>query len=51
VSRRDGEQVDEFLFDLAKDPGEANNLIQTKPKQARPLKKLLADWEQEMKGP
>jgi N-acetylgalactosamine-6-sulfatase len=51
VSRRDGEQVEEFLFDLAKDPGEANNLIQTKPKQARPLKKLLADWEQEMKGP
>ncbi len=48
LSRKDGDQLDEYLFDLAKDPGEKQNLIQTQPDVARALKQKLADWEAEM---
>ena len=43
--RQDGNQLDEYLFDLSKDAGETRNLIETLPDDARRLKQLLADWE------
>jgi N-acetylgalactosamine-6-sulfatase len=49
LSRKDGEQFDEYLFNLSRDPGETQNLIQTRPDDAGPLKQSLARWEQDMK--
>ncbi len=43
--RQDGDQLDEYLFDLSKDAGETRNLIETLPDDARRLKQLLAEWE------
>jgi N-acetylgalactosamine-6-sulfatase len=49
VWRQDGEQLDEYLFDLARDPGESNNLLEKMPDKARELKTQLANWERRMK--
>jgi arylsulfatase A len=49
VSRKDGDQLDEYLFDLSKDQGETNNLIDALPDETRLLKPQLAKWEDEMK--
>ena len=46
--RQDGDQLEESLFDLVKDPGEKENLLQSQPDVARALKQKLADWEAEM---
>ncbi len=51
VSRQDGDRLEEFLFDLAQDPGEANNLLVARPEAAQRLKKLLADWEKDVQAP
>lgn len=48
VWRKDDTGLDEFLFDLHADPGEATNLIATSPEQAEPLKQQLATWEVRM---
>ena len=48
VSRKDGDGFEEYVFDLSKDPGESNNLIQTLPDAAATLKQQLAEWEEEM---
>ena len=48
VWRQDGEQVDEYLFDLSQDQGEENNLLRTHPQQATKLKTKLANWETEV---
>jgi N-acetylgalactosamine-6-sulfatase len=48
VWRQDGNQLDEYLFDLPKDPGETSNLIDTMPDSARRLKQELANWELDM---
>jgi hypothetical protein len=39
----------EWLFDLAKDPGESSNLMETAPVEANRLKGLLSDWEREVR--
>ncbi len=49
LSRADGDQFDEWLFDLSRDQGEQTNLIDSKPNAAQRLKLLLSDWEKEMK--
>ena len=49
VWRKDGEKLDEYLFDLAVDPGEAKNLLTSQPAHTDRLKAALAKWEQEMK--
>jgi N-acetylgalactosamine-6-sulfatase len=49
IWRKDGGQLDEFLFDISMDPGETTNLLGTLPDQAQRLKQQLAAWEQEMK--
>lgn len=45
VSRREGEEVAEYLFDLAGDPGEETSLLRDRPREAARLRGLLADWE------
>ena len=48
IWRRDGDQLDEYLFDLSADVAETNNLIQAKPQQAAKLKQQLSRWESAM---
>ncbi|MBN2477249.1 MAG: sulfatase-like hydrolase/transferase [Pirellulales bacterium] len=45
LARQDGDEVEEFLFDLHRDPGEKENLLQARPEDLARLKRLLADWE------
>lgn len=51
ISRQDGQQRDEFLFDLVRDPGEQSNLIEARPQLAEPLKGELANWERALQRP
>lgn len=48
IFRKDGNQVDEYLFDLSVDVGEQNNLISKQSPQADSLKRQLANWESAM---
>jgi len=48
VSRQDGDQFEEYLFDLTRDPGETTNLIDVREDDARRLKRLLSEWEQDV---
>jgi N-acetylgalactosamine-6-sulfatase len=48
VARRDGDQMQEHLFDLARDPGEKDNLLARRPDDVRRLKGLLAAWEKDV---
>jgi len=41
-------QTQEWLFDLAKDMAEKNDLSSVQPKQTARLKKLLANWEKDV---
>ena len=45
VSRQDGGKLEEFLFDLERDPAEAQDLSAARPADRDRLKALLADWE------
>ncbi len=49
ISRQDGDEFQEYLFDLQDDPAEKQNLISNRPKETARLKKLLAEWEREVK--
>ena len=49
IWRKDGDQLDEYLFDIVNDSAESKNLIDTLPDEARRLKQQLAEWEQEMR--
>lgn len=48
VSKTEGDQTEEWVFDLAKDVGEQQNLLATKPDVTRRLKQKLAAWEREV---
>jgi N-acetylgalactosamine-6-sulfatase len=48
LSRQDGEQVQEWLFDLAADPKEATDLKAERPADFQRLKRLLVAWEKEV---
>jgi N-acetylgalactosamine-6-sulfatase len=48
IRLQDGDKIEEYLFDLEKDPAEKNNLLNDKPDLAGQLKSLLEDWEQEV---
>jgi len=48
VSRQDGPTFEEFLYDVAADPGESNNLLPARPEDAQRLKQLLAAWEKDV---
>ncbi|MHC4995416.1 MAG: sulfatase family protein [Planctomycetota bacterium] len=45
----DGTDI-EYLFDLANDPGESNNLIAQQPAIAGALKRELSEWEEDVRA-
>jgi N-acetylgalactosamine-6-sulfatase len=49
VVRQTGERREEFLFDLAGDPGEKTDLLATRSAEAARLREKLAAWEREVK--
>ena len=49
VSETRGDQREEFLFDLAADESEKNNLLEMLPNDARRLTALLQQWEEDVK--
>ena len=49
VSRQNGEAVEEWLFDLARDPEEKNNLLAERTAEVARLKTKLAAWEKEVR--
>jgi arylsulfatase A-like enzyme len=51
IWRKDGDKLDEYLFDLSQDPAESNNLFGQSTHDASPLKQQLVDWEREIKSP
>jgi N-acetylgalactosamine-6-sulfatase len=46
----EGDAVKEYLFDLAEDPAEKANLIGERPETARSLKRVLSEWEDEVRA-
>jgi len=49
ISRKDKDAFDEFLFDLERDPEENTNLLAERQSDVQRLKRLLADWEEEVR--
>jgi arylsulfatase A len=49
VRKADSSQSEEWLFDLARDIGEQNNLLADKPAETARLKGLLRQWETQVK--
>ena len=50
VREADGGESRQWLFDLARDIGERNSLVSDKPADTARLKRLLHDWEAEVKA-
>ena len=48
VRKVEGETT-EWLFDLASDIGEKNDLSKSRPGDVKRLKKLLGDWEKDVR--
>lgn len=48
ISLQEEDVVKEYLFDLDQDPAEKNNLIVKRREDARELKRLLQDWEEQV---
>lgn len=49
VRRTDSGVDEQWLFDVAADPGEMNNLLAARPADGQRLKGLLTAWEQEVR--
>ena len=49
VSRTEGNEQEEHLFDLARDIGEEHDLDAARPQEVARLKRLLAEWEAQVK--
>ena len=49
ISLQDGDNVEEYLFDLERDPAEKNNLLSKQKEDVRRLKALLKSWEEKVK--
>jgi N-acetylgalactosamine-6-sulfatase len=49
VWREDGDQIDEYLFDLSQDSAETKSLIDSRPDDATRLKQQLANWESDVR--
>ena len=45
IRRADDAGIDEFVFNLASDPGETSNLLEELPTESMTLRQKLADWE------
>jgi arylsulfatase A-like enzyme len=50
ISLANADSVQEYLFDLDADPGEKNNLLSERPEEARRLRQLLQEWENEVRS-
>jgi N-acetylgalactosamine-6-sulfatase len=48
IRLQDGDKVEEYFFDLERDPAEQNNLLSSRKNDVRRLKTLLRNWEQEV---
>ncbi len=48
LSNEDGDEFEEYVFNLNEDPGEENDLKGTHPGKLEDLKSRLVKWEQEM---
>jgi len=49
VSKQDGDEFEEHLYDVAHDPGETKDLLASRRDDAKRLKQELAEWEQDVK--
>ncbi|UCF17667.1 MAG: sulfatase-like hydrolase/transferase, partial [Phycisphaerales bacterium] len=49
IWQTDGKRSEEYLFDLERDVGERHDLLKKRPGEAERLKKLLAEWEKEVR--
>jgi arylsulfatase A-like enzyme len=49
VRKADGSESEEWLFDVARDIGEENNLLTENPAETARLKELLRDWETQVR--
>jgi N-acetylgalactosamine-6-sulfatase len=49
ISRTDGPKFQEYLFDLERDAAEKNNLMNNRPADLQRLKRLLVEWEKEVR--
>jgi arylsulfatase A-like enzyme len=49
VSHQSGQAVEEHLFDLNKDMGETQDLLASRPEDVARLKRLLANWEEQVR--
>ena len=48
ITRKDGDSLDEFLFDLSLDPQEKTNLLADRKADTERLRRLLARWDAEV---
>jgi N-acetylgalactosamine-6-sulfatase len=49
VARQEGTRKDEYLFSLNTDPGEKTNQLTERPADVARLKRLLAEWEKQVR--
>jgi len=49
IRLQNDKEAKEYLFDLADDPAEKNNLLRTRKEDARKLKAILKSWEQQVR--
>ena len=49
ICLQDGNDMKEYLFDLERDPSEKHNLFNEQPENVLRLKKLLQNWQKEVK--
>ena len=49
LSRQDGDERQEWLFDLARDPGEKADLLAVRPADVERLKAILSIWERDVR--
>lgn len=50
IHLQDGNDIEEYLFDLEQDPAEKNNLLSKREDNVKRLKILLKNWEEEVKS-
>jgi arylsulfatase A-like enzyme len=50
VSHQNGQALEEHLFDLDKDMSETHDLLASRPEEVARLKRLLANWEEQVRS-
>jgi len=49
VAKKQGDQLEEHLFELISDPAESNDLKAVRPEDFRRLRQLYSDWERDVR--